>query len=86
MNRPNYEQMFTAKYPHANVRAVHGKPYEMVAVYAGDYLCAEGHTKRQAFKTAWLWEQQGLITPDPEERRSDEEFIVRLAQSYATEL
>lgn len=34
---------FRRRYPHARVVQTSPKPYEMFTVYAGDYVCAEGH-------------------------------------------
>lgn len=66
------EMEFRAKYPHANVRdtkrTIAG--YKIVAVYAGDYLCAEGLTVAEAFRRALDYEDAGLIQPDPNEERT----------------
>jgi hypothetical protein len=64
------EQEFRAKYPFANLRPT-GREFCPYAVYAGDYLCAEGATPREAFSLALAYERDRLITPDPEEQAGD---------------
>lgn len=64
------EKKFTAKYPNANVRPS-GRTYRPFEVFAGDYICADGRTRAEAFKTALEWEAVGLITPDPNEHRTE---------------
>lgn len=61
------EKQFVAKYPHGRAVMTTNKPYEMFTVYAGEYPCAEGHTRAEAFRRALEYAEQGLITPDPEE-------------------
>lgn len=58
------EKLFTAKYPHANVRPGTTHPFE---VYAGDYLCSEGLSRVDAFRRALAYEESGSIQPDPNE-------------------
>jgi hypothetical protein len=63
------ELQFKAKYPHAHTRpGTLGFP---VDVYAGDYLCAQGRTPALAFAEALKYEEDGVIKPDPEERRTE---------------
>lgn len=64
------EKEFRSKYPHANVRPT-GREYCPFAVYAGDYICAEGSTKAAAFKLALDYDKAGIITPDPNEVRTE---------------
>lgn len=63
------EQAFRAKYPNANLRHTDREiaGYQVLAVYAGDYLCAEGLTANEAFRRALDYEDAGLIHPDPTE-------------------
>lgn len=64
------EKEFRSKYLHANVRPT-GREYCPFAVYAGDYICAEGPTKAEAFKLALDYDKAGIITPDPNEVREE---------------
>ncbi len=71
MGRVN-EMQFKAKYPNAHLRET-GRSiahYKVVAVYAGDYLCAEGLTSERAYRDALQYEAAGMITPDPNEQRT----------------
>jgi len=61
------EREFRGKYPNANVRPT-GREYCPFAVYAGDYICAEGSTRAAAFKLALDYDEAGIITPDPQEQ------------------
>jgi hypothetical protein len=64
------EKRFKGQYPHANVRdtgrGIAG--YKVIAVYAGEYLCAEGLTVAEAYKRAQEYVDAGMINPDPAER------------------
>jgi len=67
------EQTFKDRYPFANVRATGGRVarYTVLAVFAGDYLCAEGLTRALAFAKAVEYDDAGIIQPDPLEERSE---------------
>jgi len=67
----NAEKEFRAKYPYANVRPS-GRRYRPFEVYAGDYLCADGATRKEAFTLALAYERDGLITPEPTEQATEE--------------
>jgi hypothetical protein len=68
------EIQFKAKYRYAHVRGTdrYIAGYEMVQVFCGDYICAEGLTAARAYKLAMELDAEGLISPDPNERRSVE--------------
>jgi hypothetical protein len=63
------EVEFTAKYPNTRVVVTkHRVGAKRFQVFAGNYLCAESYTSRQlAFRMALEYEENGLITPDPNE-------------------
>lgn len=67
MPRPSVPEVeFKSRFPYANVRPS-GRKYRPFEVYAGDYLCADGATKREAFANALEYAVNNLITPDPNE-------------------
>lgn len=59
----NDEIAFRAKYP--NARVFDGKA--CYTIFVGDYICAEGETVALAFREAMSYDEDGLITPDPNE-------------------
>jgi hypothetical protein len=68
----NYENEFKAKFPNARHVRDNGQHVDRYTVYAGDYLCSEGSTKREAYRLAFDFENQNLITPDPTETATTE--------------
>jgi DNA transposition AAA+ family ATPase len=73
------EKAFKEKYPHAHIRPTDRAiaSYRVIAVFAGDYLCAEGLTVRDAYGRAAEYDAAGLIQPDPEEQRTDDQTPAR---------
>ena len=64
------EQTFRARFPHTRVTVQQWSPgssLKTVTVYAGDYICAEGLSKQDAFRRSLEYLDAGMIQPDPEE-------------------
>lgn len=62
-----HEKRFRAKYPNTRVAVKSGSYRPHYTVFAGDYPCAEGYTRTDAFREAMRCDEYGLITPDPNE-------------------
>jgi len=60
------EQKFRAAYPNAH-HVVEPGTVPTVAVYAGDYICAEACTVQRAYRKACAYVEAGIIQPDPTE-------------------
>jgi hypothetical protein len=73
MRMSKAEQTFKDRYPFAHARLTGGRVgrYEVVAVFAGDYLCSEGLTRAMAFEKALEYDNAGIIQPDPLEERTE---------------
>lgn len=70
MAQSNAEREFRSKYPNARFVVEKDRFGKRFTVYAGDYLCADSHSRAAAFSNALAWSESGLITPDPNEAAS----------------
>jgi hypothetical protein len=63
-----FEREFRRRFPHARVTTEPaGAQMTRYTVFAGNYICAFGLSKRDAFKRALEDVNAGFIQPDPDE-------------------